>query len=31
VSYTRCPDPIRIKIGDNLRMTSDYDVTKHKL
>jgi hypothetical protein len=31
VSYTQCPEAIQIKIGDKLKMTSEYDVSKHKL
>jgi hypothetical protein len=30
-SYTPCSEPVRIKVGDKVKMTSDYDLTKHKL
>jgi hypothetical protein len=30
-SYTPCLDPVRITWGDKIKMTSDYDLTKHKL
>jgi hypothetical protein len=30
-SYTNCHDPVKIKKGDKLTMTADYDLTKHKL
>jgi hypothetical protein len=30
-SYTPCLDPIKIKPGDQIKMTSDYDIRKHKL
>ena len=30
-SYTPCLEPIKIKPGDVVKMTSDYDLLKHKL
>jgi hypothetical protein len=30
-SYKPCLEPIPLKVGDVLMMTSDYDLTKHRL
>lgn len=30
-SYSPCRDPIKLKKGDKIKMTSDYDLRKHKL
>ena len=30
-SYTPCLEPVKIKRGDKIKMTSDYDLTKHRL
>jgi hypothetical protein len=30
-SYTPCLEPIKIQPGDKVKMTSDYDLTKHRL
>jgi hypothetical protein len=30
-SYTPCLEPVKIKPGDQVKMTSDYDLLKHKL
>jgi hypothetical protein len=30
-SYTPCDKPIKVKVGDKLKMSSEYDLTKHRL
>ena len=30
-SYEECSNPVKIKKGDTLKMTADYDLTKHRL
>jgi hypothetical protein len=30
-SYKSCLEPVPLKVGDVLTMTSDYDLTKHRL
>ena len=30
-SYTPCDHPIKIKVGDKMHMTAEYDLTKHRL
>jgi hypothetical protein len=30
-SYTECKEPIKVKYGDKVKITSDYDVRRHKL
>jgi hypothetical protein len=30
-SYSDCKEPIRVKSGDKVKITSDYDLQKHKL
>lgn len=31
ISYTPCLDPINVRIGDKVKVVSDYDLTKHRL
>jgi hypothetical protein len=30
-SYSECKNPIRVKPGDKVKITSDYDLQRHKL
>jgi hypothetical protein len=30
-SYSQCRDPIKVKVGDKVMITSEYDLSKHKL
>jgi hypothetical protein len=30
-SYSPCEDPVEVKAGDKIKISSDYDLRKHKL
>ena len=30
-SYSPCPEPVQIKSGDRIKISSDYDLRQHKL